>query len=142
MKDKIVEVKSGINPEEERFRRYYQNLKSEGIATYYLDKALELKSKVLINPLIFNSQSFEEYSVDDISFFWSEDRIIGHQVITMTKTKDNSFNKPIYRKKVSKLEYYCELESLPFNMLQYYEARTNGKLESEIIIPYEKQITI
>lgn len=156
MKDKIVTIKSGIDPEQPEFKEYYQNLKKLGVQTYFLDGAVDKKSDLLTHPIAFNGDEYSGYDVDDVSFIWYEQRIIGHQVLNMTKTKNsislghnlgnhleqNYLNNPGYRKRVSRLEYYCEFENIRLQVLQYCEDRTNGKLESEFVISYEKQITI
>lgn len=156
MKDKIICIKSGIDIEDIRFKEYYKKLKDQSITTIFLDNAVENHSIVLSNPLVFNEEDYDEYTIDDISFLWDGENIIGHQVITMTK-KNNSIalshnrgynldtkylEKPGCKKTVSTIEYYCEDRKIQSSFLQYYKDRTQGKLESEIKISYEKQITI
>lgn len=154
MTNKIITIKSGISPDSLQFQTYYQNLKNAGIKTFYLDRALEENSEVLTNPISFKDEDYNDYLVEDISFFWCEQEIIGHQIITMEKKQNKIFlgnNKtnhldrmyienPGHRRKVSRLEYYCEAESI--DILRYYHNRMDGKLESEVLIPYEKQIKI
>ena len=156
MKDKIICIKSGIDIEDIRFKDYYKKLKDQGISTMFLDSAVENNSIVLFNPLTFYEEDYDEYTIDDISFLWSGENIIGHQVITMTKKKNNislSHNRgytldkkylenPGCKKIVSTIEYYCEDKEIQSSFLQYYNDRTQGKLESEITVSYEKQITI
>lgn len=156
MKDKIIVIRSGIDKESEEFREYYAKLKSEGFNTAFLDSILKNGEKLLLTPLVFNSDDYEEYYVDDVSFIWSEGRIVGHQIATMEK-KRNAVNlghnrgnqldpgyvsNPGTSKRMSRLDYYCEFDDLKSHIFTYFTDRTNGKLESEIVIPYEKQIKI
>lgn len=156
MKDKIIVVKSGIDKESEEFKEYYVKLKVEGFNTIFLDDILKRGEKLLLTPLVFNGDDYAEYYVDDVSFIWCEDRIIGHQIATIEKKRSvinlghNNGNHldPKYManpgsiKKISRLDYYCELNEFKNEVFPYFEARINGKLESEIVIPYEKQIKI
>lgn len=156
MKNKTIIIKSGIDPEQPEFQEYYQNLKKLEVKTYFLDCAVSKKSELLSHPIAFNGDEYSGYDIDDISFFWYEQRIIGHQVLNMTKTRNaislghnignhldpEYLNNSGYRRRCSRLEYYCEFENIRLQVLQYCADRTSGKLESEFVIPYEKQITI
>ena len=156
MKDKFITVKSGIDVESETFKEYYLKLKIDKVNTSFLDMVLDKGQKVISSPLVFNGDDYEEYHVDDIAFIWLEDRIIGHQITTMEKKRSvinlvhNIGNhldpeyiaNPGSSRKFSRLDYYCELGDIRTEIFSYFEDRTRGKLESEIVIPYEKQIKI
>lgn len=156
MTDKTIIIKSGIDIESEEFKQYYQKLKEEGKTCGYLENALNDKSPVLIKPFAFKDSEYAEYSIDDISFFWLDSEIIGHQVITMQKVKGVIYLKdsrkkdhiqqqvrnPKYRKKISRLEFVGDKELADSAFYQYYHDRIDGKLESEMVIQYEKQNTI
>ena len=152
MKDKIIVMKAGIDLNSLEFKEYYQRLKQLGVRTFYLDNAMTRSQEVLTTPIIFNDDEYNEYKIDDIAFLWIDEKIIGHQVLEMTKMVgkvhlghnfgdhlDKEYiKKPGYRRKVSSLEYYCDIK-IDVPVYQYYKARTSGKLESEFAIPYEKQ---
>lgn len=156
MKDKIIVIKSGINLEQPEFKEYYEKLKQIGFRTDFLDLSIKTKPELLTNPIVFDDSKYEEYKIDDVSFLWLNGKIIGHQFLRMTKIRskiqlghnignylDKEYLKsPGYRKKVLRVEYYCELENVELPIYKYFQDRTNGKLESEVVIPYEKQITI
>ena len=156
MKDKFITVKSGIDVESETFKEYYLKLKIDKVNTSFLDMVLDKGQKVISSQVVFNGDDYTEYYVEDVSFIWCEDRIIGHQIATMEK-KRNAINlghnrgnhldprymaNPGSSKRMSRLDYYCEISNLKTEVFAYFEARTSGKLESEIVIPYEKQIKI
>lgn len=156
MNNKIIKIKAGVDINSQTFKTYCQKLKENKINSSYLDDATKDASIALTNPIVFKDEDYSEYSIDDISFVWVGDEIIGHQVITMRKKKStvflghNSGNKldpnylknPSYRRRITRLEYYSEAE-LDYSVFQkYYEERKNGKLESEIDLEYEKSFTI
>lgn len=156
MNNKIIKIKAGVDINSPTLKTYCQKLKENKIHSSYLDDAVKDASIALTNPIVFKDEDYNEYSVDDISFVWVEDEIIGHQVITMEKKKSTVFlghnsgnkldpnylNNPSYRRRTTRLEYYSEVE-LDYSIFQkYYEERKNGKLESEIDLEYEKSFTV
>jgi len=152
MKDKTVIVKSGIDPTSVEFLEYYERIKKDGVNTLQLDDMLKRGQLLFLTPLVFNGDDYEEYYVDDISFIWMEERIIGHQISEMKMTKapfrmPRPGESPLTQKHggiktFTRFDYYCEVEGIRHEILQYFTDRTSGKLESEIVIPYEKQIKI
>ena len=156
MKDKIITIKSGIDLEQPEFKEYYQKIKQLGVQTCFLDLAINQSSEVLSNPIVLNGDDFDEFDIDDISFLWLDGKIIGHQFLSISKFRSSiqlGHNKgnhldpkymqnPGHRRKISRIEYYCELEGVQIPISEYCKDRTSGKLESEVVIPYEKQITI
>ena len=148
-KNKIITVRSGVDPAIPEFKNYYQRIKTQCIKTVLLDIAVNSNSEVLVNPLVFNADNYLSYNIDDISFFWYEGKIIGHQVINITKTKLGVYKGPTpsgqnqfcFKTGYCSLEYYCE-QDIEIDNYKYYQARINGKLESKIKIAYEKQKTI
>lgn len=153
MIDKTIIIKSGVDIESEAFKIYYQKLTEEGKVFDYLENAIKDKSEVLLKPFPFKDLEYGEYSIDDISFFWMDDEIIGHQVINMKKVKGtiylgnsrkkdhikNQLENPKYRKKITRLEFVGDKELKDTVLYQYYHERISGKLESELVIQYEKQ---
>lgn len=156
MNDRIIKIKSGVDYSIPQFQEYYQKLKEQKVDTYYLDYALKTNSIVLTDPLIFNDEDYTQYSIDDISFTWENDTIIGHQVINFSKEKatiflghnsgnhlDHSYiNNLGHRRRFSCLEYYCVDNIDRHILIKYMDSRISGQLESEIHIAYEKTFEI
>ncbi|MBE6138136.1 MAG: hypothetical protein E7173_00135 [Firmicutes bacterium] len=152
MKDKKITVKSGIDPTSVEFLEYYERLKTNGVNTVILDDMLQRGQKLFLTPLVFNGDDYQEYNVDDVAFIWLEDRIIGHQISSMQMSR-SPFRIAEHKesgialkkggsKKFTRFDYYCEVDGIRNSILKYFTDRVNGQLESEIVIPYEKQITI
>ena len=137
MKDKIIVIKSGINLEQPEFKEYYEKLKQIGFRTDFLDLSIKTKPELLTNPIVFDDSKYEEYKIDDVSFLWLNGKIIGHQFLRMTKIRskiqlghnignylDKEYLKsPGYRKKVLRIEYYCELENVELPIYKYFQDR-------------------
>lgn len=152
MENKIIKIKSGVDIESKEFQDYYKLVNECERKNIFLDMAVEQRSQVLINPVVFNENDYQEINIDDISFIWIDNRIIGH---TMYNVKKERFSMPLSQNagnhldkrlldingslSFSKIEQ-CLLENIDIKDLlyQYIKGRINGQMEKVGIIEYEK----
>lgn len=154
MINKIIKIKSGIDINGDQFKNYYNYLKENKIKSLFLDMAIEINSEVLSNPICFEEKDYSEFKVDDISFVWLDDKIIGHNLTTIKKdrfsipTSSGNFNhldkdifnvdgKLSYSKLEQNLLYDVDIEE---SMNRYLHSRIHGKMEEIGAIEYEKTI--
>lgn len=154
MINKIIKIKSGIDINSDQFKNYYNYLKENKIKSLFLDMAIEINSEVLSNPFCFEEKDYSEFKVDDISFVWLDDKIIGHTLTTIKKdrfsipTSSGRFNhldkdifnidgKLSYSKLEQNLLYGVDIEE---SMNRYLNSRVHGKMEEIGAIEYEKTI--
>lgn len=150
-----VKIKSGVDIECEAFKAYYEIVKKNIHRNIFLEMAVKQHSQVLSNPIIFCEKDYQEINIDDISFVWINNTIIGH---TMYNVKKKRFSIPISQNSenyldkslldinggitFSKVEQNL-LENIDINDLlyQYIISRINGKIEKTGNIEYEKGFT-
>lgn len=154
MINKIIKIKSGVDINCEPFKNYYKLLKENGYRTMFLDMAVEINSEVLSNSICFEEKDYREFKVDDISFVWVDDKIIGHTLTTIKKdrfaipTSSGDFNhlnqdifdvdgKLSYSKLEQDLLYDVDIDE---SMNKYLHSRIHGKTEELGTIEYEKNI--
>ena len=155
MKDRIVNIKSGVDINSDEFKTYYDYLKSINSKTVFLDMAVKDNSQVLSSPIVFNEKDYCQVNVDDISFIWMDDRIICHTMINVKKLRFvvplsagsvNHIDENLLKKQgsmsFSKIEQVL-IEDIDVSQLLYLYItdRINGKLEKTGIIAYEKILT-
>ena len=58
MKDRIVNIKSGVDINSDEFKTYYDYLKSINSKTVFLDMAVKENSQVLSSPIVFNEKDY------------------------------------------------------------------------------------
>lgn len=152
-----ITIKSGIDINKEEFKLYYNELKEMGVKGYYLDLAIDSNSQVLSNPIVFEEQDYNDYSVDDIGFIIKGNEIIGHMVYTLTKEQStiplslgNKKHLDLERASqlsgkicFNKLEYFCKF-NIDINdlIVQYLHNRIHGNLEYKGSISREDKIHI
>lgn len=152
---KEVSIKSGVDINSKEFKEYYEHVKNLTFKNKFLNIAVKENSKVLTSPIVFNGKDYKEINIDDMSFVWFEDRIIGHTLYNIKKIK---FSIPITRNSknylderlfdidgrfcFSKIEQFLvediELDDLLYS---YLKDRINGKTEKTGIVEYEKDFT-
>lgn len=152
---KKVTIKSGVDINSKEFKEYYERVKNLTFKNTFLNIAVKENSKVLISPIAFNGKDYKEINIDDMSFVWLEDKIIGHTLYNIKKIK---FSIPITRNSknylderlfdidgrfcFSKMEQFMiediELDDLLYS---YLKDRINGKMEKAGIVEYEKDFT-
>ncbi len=155
MKDKIINIKSGVDINSDEFKNYYAYLKDTGYKTIFLDMAVSDDSKVLSSPVEFNEKDYREINVDDIAFIWLDNKIVGHVMTNIKKNRfvvplssgiGNHLDKSLLEKdggmSFIKMEQVL-IESIDINNLLYLYMmdRTHGKMEKAGIIKYEKTLT-
>lgn len=155
MKDRIVNIKSGVDINSDEFKTYYDYLKSINSKTVFLDMAVKENSQVLSSPIVFNEKDYCQVNVDDISFIWMDDRIIGHTMINVKKLRFvvplsagsvNHIDENLLEKQgsmsFSKIEQVL-IEDIDVSQLLYLYItdRIHGKLEKTGTIAYEKILT-
>lgn len=154
MINKIIKIKSGVDINSDQFKNYYNNIKGNKLKSLFLDIAVEGDLDVLSNPICFEEKDYSEFKVDDISFIWVDDKIIGHTLTTIKKdrfsipTSSGRFNhldkdifnidgKLSYSKLEQNLLYGVDIEE---SMNRYLHSRVHGKMEEIGVINYEKTI--
>lgn len=155
MINNLILIRSGVDTNSREFKEYYKFLKDNHKKFYYLDFAVENNSPVLSNPPIIIDEEYRDYKVDDISFIWKKNEIIGHQVTTFEKLRPviplgmstgNHLDMDRVRSLrgrhvISQKESFCKNNcDLHNSLLRYYESRKNGKLESMGMIKDEEVI--
>lgn len=155
MKNKIVKIKTGVDIESAEFKEYYKSINTLTHNNIFLNMAVKENSKVLSNPLLFYEKDYQEINIDDISFIWVDNSIVGH---TMYNVKKKRFSIPLSQKTgdyldkrlfdingtitFSKIEQ-CLLENIDVKDLyyKYIKDRINGQTEKIGTIEYEKNFT-
>lgn len=155
MKNKIIIIKSGINIDSNEFKNYYDYIKSKNSKASFLDTAVEDDSKILSSPVTFEEKDYCEINVDDISFIWMDNKIIGHTMINIKKNKfvvplssgtKNHVDKNLLEKQgpisFNKVEQVL-IEDIDVDsvLYSYMMDRIHGKMEKTGIVEYEKAFT-
>ncbi len=154
MKDKIVDIKSGIDINSNEFKTYYAYLKSINYKATFLDMAVNSNSKVLSSPVAFDEKNYEQINLDDMSFVWMDNKVIGHTMINIKKNRfvvplssgsKNHVDKSLLEKQggvsFSKIEQVL-IEDINIDDLLYLYMidRTHGKMEKTGTVEYEKDL--
>lgn len=155
MKDKVINIKSGIDISSLEFKNYYEHLKASDFKTIFLDMAVNDNSKVLSSPMAFNEKDYRQINVDDMAFIWMDNKIIGHVMINIKKDRfvvplsagtGNHLDKSLLEKDGGMTFIKVEqvlTENLDINDLLYLYMmdRIHGKMEKTGIVEYEKILT-
>lgn len=154
MIDKIVKIKSGVDINSPQFKKYYMMLKQKNKNSNFLDFALEQNSKVLSDPICFEESEYIDFNVDDLSFIWYENEIIGHTLTNIKKTRfsipTSSGTKNHLDEKIKEkdgIKSYSKIEQVVLDdfcsgivMDSYLYNRIHGKMEGIGSLKYEKTI--
>lgn len=152
MINKIIKIKSGIDINSQAFKDYCNLLKEKNARISFLELAINGNSKVLVNPINFEEKEYKEFTVDDISFAWSDDKIIGHTLTNIKKRRfaiptssGSRFHLDDYIKNQDGTISFSKIEQFVLNNLNIDEAmniylhnRIHGKLESIGSVEYEE----
>lgn len=152
MKDKVINIKSGVDISSNEFKNYYAHLKDIDSKTIFLDMAVSGNSKVLSSPVAFEEKDYRQINVDDMVFIWLDNKIIGHVMINIKKDRfvvplsagiGNHLDKSLLEKEGGmsfiKMEQVLT-ENIDINDLLYLyiKDRIHGKMEKTGIVEYEK----
>lgn len=155
MKEKVINIKSGVDIDSIEFKNYYAHIKDIGSKTIFLDMAVSDNSKVLSSPVAFDEKDYRQINVDDMAFIWEDNKIIGHVMINIKKDRfvvplsagtTNHLDKSLLEKDGGmtfiKLEQILT-ENIDINNLLYLYMmdRVHGKMEKTGTVEYEKTFT-
>lgn len=155
MKDKVINIKSGVDIGSESFKRYYVHLKDNDFKTIFLDMAVNDNSKILSSPVMFDEKDYRQINVDDMAFIWMDNKIIGHVMINIKKDRfvvplsagsGNHLDKSLLEKDggmtfIKVEQVLTENFDIGDLLYLYMTDRIHGKMEKTGIVEYEKILT-
>lgn len=152
-----ITIRSGIDINSEEFINYHKYLKENNIRCFFLDSAVNNNSPVLTAPLLFDEKDYSDYKIDDISFIVNDNKIIGHMVYSLLKTRPTiplgmgsknhldleQVKRLNGRISFNKLEYFCNYNINIDDLIVYYLSdRIRGKLEYKGSLSIENKVHI